>query len=125
MLPTPSQTPRRMKQGRGRSSFHPMSSILSSLLLFFCLSGSAHAYKNYTVGDSLGWFDNTENSNVNYQKWADTKEFTLGDFLSNSLTHTVSSSFSACNMFSSSISQKWFMILYMCVCSDFDFNSFT
>ncbi|XP_027938755.1 blue copper protein [Vigna unguiculata] len=72
-----------MKQGRGRRScFHPMSSLLSCLLLFFfCLLGSAHAYKNYTVGDSLGWFDNTEKSNVNYQKWADTKQFTLGDFL--------------------------------------------
>jgi len=82
-----------MKQGRGRSPFDPMSSSLSCLLLLFCLLGSAHAYKNYTVGDSLGWFDNTEKSNVNYQKWADTKEFTLGDFLSK---FTISSSFSMC-----------------------------
>ncbi|CAJ1971238.1 unnamed protein product [Sphenostylis stenocarpa] len=58
-----------------------MFSTVSCLLLFFCLLGSAQAYKNYTVGDALGWFDNTEKSNVNYQKWADTKEFTLGDFL--------------------------------------------
>lgn len=65
-----------MKQGRTSSG-----PIFSCLLLFFCLSGSAQAYKNYTVGDSLGWFDNTEKSSVNYQKWADSKEFSLGDFL--------------------------------------------
>jgi len=71
-----------MERGRRSSSFGPMSSTVPCfLLLLFCLSGSAEAYKNYTVGDSLGWFDNTEKSNVNYQKWADSKEFSLGDFL--------------------------------------------
>jgi len=80
-----------MEQGRRRrSSFGPMSSTIPCLLLLlFCLSGSAEAYKNYTVGDSLGWFDNTEKSNVNYQKWADSKEFSLGDFLSKFLHHDV------------------------------------
>ncbi|TKY57118.1 Mavicyanin protein [Spatholobus suberectus] len=69
-----------MKQGR--SSFGSMSSTVPCLLLlFFCFSGSAEAYKNYTVGDSIGWFDNTEKPDVNYQKWAANKEFSLGDFL--------------------------------------------
>nr|XP_043631694.1 cucumber peeling cupredoxin [Erigeron canadensis] len=39
------------------------------------------AYKNYTVGDDLGWFDKLEKSTVNYQKWASSKTFSLGDFL--------------------------------------------
>ncbi|XP_057480088.1 early nodulin-like protein 18 [Actinidia eriantha] len=53
------------------------------LLLLLCLfsSGSVEAYKNYTVGDSLGWFDNLLKPTVNYQKWAADKNFTLGDFL--------------------------------------------
>jgi hypothetical protein len=33
----------------------------------------------------LGWYDATVKSNVNYQKWADGKNFSLGDFLSKSL----------------------------------------
>ncbi|KAL5580308.1 hypothetical protein UlMin_012750 [Ulmus minor] len=49
--------------------------VLGSLLR------SAEAYKNYTVGDSLGWYDSTEKSDVNYQKWASGKTFSLGDFL--------------------------------------------
>lgn len=62
----------------------------SSLMLFFvpffcllllCLSGSAHAYKNFTVGDTLGWYDNLQKPNANYQKWAASKSFSLGDFL--------------------------------------------
>ncbi|MFS8007414.1 putative Phytocyanin domain, cupredoxin [Helianthus anomalus] len=38
-------------------------------------------YKNYTVGDDLGWFDKLEKSTVDYQKWASSKTFSLGDFL--------------------------------------------
>ncbi|KAM3692649.1 hypothetical protein ACJW31_08G104700 [Castanea mollissima] len=38
-------------------------------------------YKNYTVGDSLGWYDTLEKPNVNYQKWVAGKNFSLGDFL--------------------------------------------
>ncbi|KAK6946926.1 Phytocyanin domain [Dillenia turbinata] len=45
------------------------------------VSGGVEAYKNYTVGDSLGWFDNQEKPTVNYQKWAAPKNFSLGDFL--------------------------------------------
>ncbi|XP_061372575.1 early nodulin-like protein 18 [Gastrolobium bilobum] len=65
-----------------RSSSHLLFSTLSCLLLLLlCFSGSVEAYKNYTVGDSLGWFDNLENPKVNYQKWVVNKEFSLGDFL--------------------------------------------
>ncbi|KAG9454893.1 hypothetical protein H6P81_007797 [Aristolochia fimbriata] len=39
------------------------------------------AYKNYTVGDDLGWFDNQKKPDVNYQKWVAGKDFSLGDFL--------------------------------------------
>lgn len=51
------------------------------LLLLPSFLGPVDAYKNYTVGDSLGWYDATVESNVNYQKWADGKNFSLGDFL--------------------------------------------
>ncbi|KAF3790757.1 Cucumber peeling cupredoxin [Nymphaea thermarum] len=51
------------------------------LPLVFLTSSTAQAYKNYTVGDDLGWYDNTENSKINYQKWAAGKNFSLGDFL--------------------------------------------
>ncbi|KAK4358938.1 hypothetical protein RND71_021167 [Anisodus tanguticus] len=55
----------------------------SWLLLFVLISflGSVDAYKNYTVGDSLGWFDNLEKPHVNYDKWVARKNFSLGDFL--------------------------------------------
>ncbi|XP_062172343.1 early nodulin-like protein 18 [Alnus glutinosa] len=54
--------------------------ILScSILLSF--SGSVEAYKNYTVGDALGWYDKLEKPSVNYQKWVAGKNFSLGDFL--------------------------------------------
>ncbi|XP_042485924.1 cucumber peeling cupredoxin-like [Macadamia integrifolia] len=52
--------------------------------LFFALlsfSGSIEAYKNYTVGDSLGWYDKLQNPKVDYQKWVANKTFSLGDFL--------------------------------------------
>ncbi|XP_059665436.1 early nodulin-like protein 18 [Cornus florida] len=51
------------------------------LLLLLCFGGSVEAYKNYTVGDSLGWYDNQMKPTVNYQKWATGKNFSLGDFL--------------------------------------------
>ncbi|CAN6443406.1 unnamed protein product [Victoria cruziana] len=54
---------------------------LSLLLpLVLLTSSAAQAYKNYTVGDDLGWYDNTEKK-INYQKWISGKEFSLGDFL--------------------------------------------
>lgn len=46
---------------------------------------TASAYKNHTVGDSLGWYDTLENPKVDYQKWVAGKNFSLGDFLSKSL----------------------------------------
>lgn len=56
------------------------------LLIICCLVTllSCHgtvAYKNYTVGDSLGWFDSLMKPAVDYQKWAAGKSFGLGDFL--------------------------------------------
>lgn len=56
--------------------------FLLLLLFFTSFSRSADAYKNYTVGDSLGWFDNLEKPTVNYGKWVAGKNFSLGDFLS-------------------------------------------
>ncbi|GLT58714.1 hypothetical protein SLA2020_315840 [Shorea laevis] len=53
---------------------------ISCLVVLLSFSGSVEAYKNYTVGGSLGWFDNSEKS-VDYQKWADGFNFSLGDFL--------------------------------------------
>ncbi|KAK4407481.1 hypothetical protein Sango_0329100 [Sesamum angolense] len=43
--------------------------------------GGAEGYKNYTVGESQGWYDALENPKVDYQKWAANKNFSLGDFL--------------------------------------------
>lgn len=59
---------------------------LSILCLALCCSfgrfiRTAEAYKNYTVGGDLGWFDKLEKPKVDYQKWADAFNFTLGDFL--------------------------------------------
>ncbi|KAL3580200.1 hypothetical protein D5086_018035 [Populus alba] len=62
-----------------RTGLLPFLSFSSLILLSFW--GSVDAYKNYTVGDSLGWYDTTVKSNVNYQKWAAGKNFSLGDFL--------------------------------------------
>jgi hypothetical protein len=42
----------------------------------------AAAYKNYTVGDDKGWYDGLTHPGVDYQEWADGKNFSLGDFLS-------------------------------------------
>ncbi|CAL4976781.1 unnamed protein product [Urochloa decumbens] len=42
----------------------------------------ADAYKNYTVGDDKGWYDDLTHPGVDYQAWADDiKNFSLGDFL--------------------------------------------
>ncbi|KAF4378003.1 hypothetical protein G4B88_004610 [Cannabis sativa] len=60
---------------------------LPIFFFFFCFivlplsSRSVEAYKNYTVGDSLGWYDKSEKPTVDYQKWADSNNFSLGDFL--------------------------------------------
>ncbi|KAK4419649.1 hypothetical protein Salat_2377800 [Sesamum alatum] len=44
-------------------------------------SGRVEGYKNYTVGDAVGWYDALENPKVDYQRWAAAKNFSLGDFL--------------------------------------------
>lgn len=64
----------------GLPTFLPMMISFGFVVVF--LPRSAEAYKNYTVGDSFGWYDNTEKPDANYQKWADKKNFSLGDFLS-------------------------------------------
>ncbi|KAF3636514.1 putative proteasome-associated protein ECM29 -like protein [Capsicum annuum] len=56
--------------------------LLLLVLILISFSGSVDAYKNYTVGDSLGWFDKLEKPKINYDKWVADKKFSLGDFLS-------------------------------------------
>ncbi|KDP36975.1 hypothetical protein JCGZ_08567 [Jatropha curcas] len=70
-----------MEQRSHLLSFPSSCLLLLLLLLPFVSAGSVAAYKNYTVGDSFGWYDNTEKPNLDYQKWADSKNFSLGDFL--------------------------------------------
>ncbi|CAD5182492.1 unnamed protein product [Musa acuminata subsp. malaccensis] len=54
--------------------------IICCLVTLLSCQGTV-AYKNYTVGDSLGWFDSLMKPAVDYQKWAAGKSFGLGDFL--------------------------------------------
>ncbi|KAK4777755.1 hypothetical protein SAY87_017942 [Trapa incisa] len=53
----------------------------ATLFLLLLLPLQSEAYKNYTVGDSLGWYDSSVKAGVDYQKWASGKNFSLGDFL--------------------------------------------
>jgi len=55
--------------------------LWASVALVLMSGGGVEAYKNYTVGDSLGWYDNIMKSSVDYAKWAAGKNFSLGDFL--------------------------------------------
>lgn len=73
-----------MEQKKYRADLLPSAFIV--VFFFLSLSGRSvvHAYKNYTVGDSLGWFDKLEKPAVDYQKWTVGKNFSLGDFLSKS-----------------------------------------
>uniref|UniRef100_A0A7N0UTI2 Phytocyanin domain-containing protein n=1 Tax=Kalanchoe fedtschenkoi TaxID=63787 RepID=A0A7N0UTI2_KALFE len=60
------------------------SSAALLLTILFIASSSvslSSAYRNFTVGDSSGWFDTLERPGVDYQKWADSHSFSLGDFL--------------------------------------------
>ena len=68
----------RVEQKMSRSA-SPVPLLL--LLVFVFFSGYVEAYKNYTVGDSLGWYDKLQKPDVNYQKWVAGKNFSLGDFL--------------------------------------------
>ncbi|EOY32991.1 Early nodulin-like protein 18 [Theobroma cacao] len=70
-----------MIKQRGYTSTSVLQFFTISCLLLLSFSGSVTAYKNYTVGDSLGWYDTLEKPAVNYQKWAAAKNFSLGDFL--------------------------------------------
>ncbi|KAL8211415.1 hypothetical protein R6Q57_005852 [Mikania cordata] len=58
---------------------------ISMVVMFMMISSntitSVAGYKNYTVGDDLGWFDKLEKPTVDYQRWASSKTFSLGDFL--------------------------------------------
>ncbi|MED6112041.1 hypothetical protein PIB30_058070 [Stylosanthes scabra] len=69
------------KKIRGRTSSCVV--LILIIIITVCSSSGSFvdAYKNYTVGDSLGWIDSTMNSDINYQKWASNKVFSLGDFL--------------------------------------------
>jgi hypothetical protein len=55
-------------------------------LLLLCLAvavapRAADASRNYTVGDDKGWYDALAVPGIDYQGWADGKNFSLGDFL--------------------------------------------
>ena len=72
----------RMEQRRYPVSVGLLFFILSCSVLLSFSGSSAEAYKNYTVGDALGWYDKLAKPSVNYQKWVAGKNFSLGDFLS-------------------------------------------
>lgn len=60
-------------------------------LFFMCIIiiptiPTTEAYKNYTVGDSLGWFDKLAKPGLDFDHWVSTKSFSLGDFLSKFLS---------------------------------------
>ncbi|ERM99115.1 blue copper protein isoform X2 [Amborella trichopoda] len=72
--------------------------LLSLISLLFLLTPlSVQAYTNYTVGDSLGWYDKLEQRKINYPKWASGKNFSLGDFLifNTDTNHTVIQTYNA------------------------------
>ncbi|WOK95947.1 hypothetical protein Cni_G04654 [Canna indica] len=76
-----------MEQSRSCRALLPLAtcgffSLLPSLFLILLYSPTrVAAYHNYTVGDSLGWYDRLQVPQVNYQKWVAGKNFSLGDFL--------------------------------------------
>ena len=69
--------------------------MIGVVILMSC--GGLEAYKNYTVGDSAGWYDNVKKPNVDYTKWAAGKNFSLGDFLifNTDTNHTVVQTYNA------------------------------
>ncbi|CAA7393021.1 unnamed protein product [Spirodela intermedia] len=60
--------------------FSCMFLALACLVLLQSVHG-AEGYRNYTVGDSLGWYDKLKEPKVDYKKWVAGKNFSLGDFL--------------------------------------------
>uniref|UniRef100_A0ACD5VYI9 Uncharacterized protein n=1 Tax=Avena sativa TaxID=4498 RepID=A0ACD5VYI9_AVESA len=61
--------------GRRRRGF-PV--LVVAMAVAVLSSAAVDAYKNYTVGDDKGWYDDLA---VDYQAWADGYNFSLGDFL--------------------------------------------
>ncbi|XP_072983497.1 early nodulin-like protein 18 [Typha latifolia] len=74
-----------MKQSRSCRGILPFPNFtlyfFISCFLLVLSSPGTYAWKNYTVGGSLGWYDIMQEPKVNYQKWADGNNFSLGDFL--------------------------------------------
>lgn len=68
-----------MERTRSRTCLFFSFFLFSVFVLFN--SRCVESYKNYTVGDSLGWFDDLQVPKADYQKWAAGKNFSLGDFL--------------------------------------------
>lgn len=76
--------------------------VLSVAVIFGCVE--VEGYTNYTVGDKLGWYDKLMKPGVDYAKWAEGKNFSLGDFLifNTDTNHTViqtynSTTYKACD----------------------------
>ncbi|XP_077218477.1 early nodulin-like protein 18 [Tasmannia lanceolata] len=73
-------TTTKVQEEMEQSSYRNLLFSFQFCLLFLSFSRSL-AYTNYTVGDSLGWFDSLLKPTINYHKWASGKNFSLGDFL--------------------------------------------
>ncbi|OEL33027.1 hypothetical protein BAE44_0005954 [Dichanthelium oligosanthes] len=67
--------------GRRRSLVLPCLAVVAAVAALAAAPRGADAYKNYTVGDGKGWYDGLTLPGVDYQAWADGKNFSLGDFL--------------------------------------------
>lgn len=69
--------------------------VLSIAVIFGCVE--VEGYTNYTVGDKLGWFDKLMKPSVDYAKWAQGKNFSLGDYLifNTDTNHTVVQSYNS------------------------------
>lgn len=65
-------------------SNHAVCYLLLFVFVILAIAERSNAYVNYTVGDSLGWYDRLQEPDVNYQKWVAGKNFSLGDFLGKS-----------------------------------------
>lgn len=69
--------------------------VLSIAVIFGCVD--VEGYTNYTVGDKLGWFDKLMKPSVDYAKWAEGKNFSLGDYLifNTDTNHTVTQTYNS------------------------------
>jgi hypothetical protein len=76
----PTMTTLQLAAGAGRRR----RSLVALLLLCLAVAvapRAADASRNYTVGDDKGWYDALAVPGIDYQGWADGKNFSLGDFL--------------------------------------------